>query len=67
MATPRAARIFDRFHRGPGAPTQETGSGLGLNIAQEIARTHGGRITVSNRDGGGCLATVTLPEVQCDG
>ncbi len=60
------ARIFDRFHRGHGAAPHEGGSGLGLNIAQEIARTHGGRITVSNRDGGGCLATVTLPEVQRD-
>jgi two-component system sensor histidine kinase HupT/HoxJ len=39
------------------------GTGLGLSIAQQIARTHGGHIAVANRDGGGCVVTVSLPAV----
>jgi signal transduction histidine kinase len=54
-------RIFDRFHRGNGAAADEAGTGLGLSIAQRIARMHGGRISAANRDGGGCVVTVTLP------
>jgi two-component system, OmpR family, sensor histidine kinase TctE len=40
------ARIFERFHRMLGS--SQDGSGLGLAIAQEIARLHGGRITLSD-------------------
>jgi len=54
-------RVFDRFYRGYGAGAAHTGTGLGLSIAQEIARAHGGRIAAANRDGGGCVFTVTLP------
>lgn len=54
-------RAFDRFYRGDGAGGV-AGTGLGLSIAQQIARMHGGRITLRNRDGGGgCIARVTLP------
>ena len=54
-------RIFDRFHRGNGVRAARSGTGLGLSIAQEIARAHGGEIRAANRDGGGCVFTVTLP------
>jgi len=38
-------RIFDRFHRGDSTQTQKiAGSGLGLSLAREIARAHGGDI-----------------------
>jgi len=40
------ARIFERFHRILGS--SQLGSGLGLAIAQEIARLHGARITLSD-------------------
>jgi signal transduction histidine kinase len=54
------SRVFDRFYRGH-VERSESGTGLGLSIAQEIARTHGGQIAVANRDGDGCVTTVTLP------
>jgi signal transduction histidine kinase len=53
-------RVFDRFYRGHGERS-EAGTGLGLSIAQQITRNHGGRVTVANRDDGGCVVTVTLP------
>jgi two-component system nitrogen regulation sensor histidine kinase NtrY len=42
--------------------TKVTGSGVGLALAQQIARAHGGEITLVNReDGEGARATVRLP------
>jgi signal transduction histidine kinase len=40
-------RLFQPFFRAPGRPDRE-GLGLGLYIASEIARAHGGRIDVSS-------------------
>jgi len=37
------------------------GAGLGLPIANRIAALHGGTLQLANRDGGGALATLTLP------
>jgi signal transduction histidine kinase len=35
--------------------------GLGLSIARNIARAHGGDITLANREGAGLVARLTLP------
>jgi two-component system sensor histidine kinase CiaH len=51
--------LFDRFWRGADAPAG--GTGLGLAIAAWIAEHHGGRITASNRPGGGARFEVQLP------
>lgn len=52
--------IFERFHRRLGTPTE--GSGLGLAIAQEIARVHGGDISLyEDTDGVGNTFSVSLP------
>jgi len=42
--------------------TKPAGSGVGLALAQQIARAHGGEISLLNReDGPGARATVRLP------
>ncbi|HET6305771.1 MAG TPA: ATP-binding protein [Rhodopila sp.] len=55
-------RVFEPFHRGEPSRNRETGGvGLGLPIARNIMRAHGGDVTLSNRPAGGAKATVTLP------
>ncbi|MGE0417111.1 MAG: ATP-binding protein [Acetobacteraceae bacterium] len=54
-------RVFEPFHRGESSRNRETGGvGLGLPIARNILRSHGGDIVLANRTGGGLKATVTL-------
>lgn len=45
------SRIFDRFWRSPSVKKQMPGSGLGLSIAQGIARAHNGDLSVTSRPG----------------
>jgi signal transduction histidine kinase len=55
-------RAFEPFFRGEASRSRETGgTGLGLGIARNIARAHGGDVTLANRGGGGLEATLTLP------
>jgi signal transduction histidine kinase len=55
-------RVFEPFHRGEPSRSRETGGvGLGLPIARNILRAHGGDVTLANRAMGGVKATVTLP------
>ena len=41
--------------------TKRSGTGLGLALSREIAEAHGGRILLSNREGGGLAVTLILP------
>jgi signal transduction histidine kinase len=41
---------------------KETGTGLGLNIAQKIARRHRGKVTVQSEFGKGSVFTLRLPK-----
>jgi signal transduction histidine kinase len=53
---------FEPFFRGEASRSRETGgTGLGLGIARNIARAHGGDVTLKNRPGGGLEATLVLP------
>lgn len=45
------AQIFERFRRGAGVGETVRGQGLGLNIARELARAHGGDLVLNRSDG----------------
>jgi signal transduction histidine kinase len=52
--------VFDRFFRADEARAMP-GSGLGLAIVQQVVDGHGGSIALTNRPGGGAVATLRLP------
>ena len=55
-------RVFEPFYRVEGSRSRETGGvGLGLSVVRDIARAHGGELTLRNRPGGGLEAVLTLP------
>jgi signal transduction histidine kinase len=55
-------RVFEPFYRVEGSRSRATGGvGLGLSVARDIARAHGGELTLRNRAGGGLEAILTLP------
>lgn len=53
-------RIFDRFYRVEKSRSTKDHFGLGLSIAYEIVKAHGGSIQVSDAKGGGSCFTVIL-------
>ena len=56
-------RIFERFVRLDEARrSYPLGSGLGLAIAEQAAQSHGARIEVEEREGGGAVFRVKLPD-----
>jgi two-component system, OmpR family, phosphate regulon sensor histidine kinase PhoR len=57
------ARIFERFYRVDRSRTRDPGgTGLGLSIVRHLIELHGGRVSAANREGGGAIFTVTLPD-----
>ena len=54
--------VFEPFHRGERSRNRETGgAGLGLTVARQAARTHGGDVTLIRRREGGLTARLELP------
>jgi signal transduction histidine kinase len=58
MTTDQRERAFDPFYT-----TRDVGqgTGLGLTVALDIIRAHGGRIDIESRFGFGTTTTVFLP------
>lgn len=54
--------VFERY-TAFGAGSDVSGSGIGLSIAREMVLAMGGSIVAKNRDSGGALVTVELPEL----
>ena len=56
--------IFEKFQRGSASARAPSGTGLGLTIAREIARFHGGKIEVQNLAPRGAMFVVCLPREE---
>lgn len=55
-------KVFNRFYQYDSSSTRKYGgTGIGLAIAQDIVRLHGGRITVSSEEGQGASFRFALP------
>jgi signal transduction histidine kinase len=57
-------RIFEPFYRVHSDASAPTGSGLGLAIAAELAKRHGGRLTVDSNPGSGATFRLELPRIR---
>ncbi|MEA2498710.1 MAG: two-component system, OmpR family, phosphate regulon sensor histidine kinase PhoR, partial [Actinomycetota bacterium] len=56
------AQVFDRFYQvDPSHTRSASGTGVGLTIAHEIVRLHGGAIEVDSGEGRGSSFTLVLP------
>lgn len=54
--------VFEPFHRAERSRNRETGgAGLGLTVARQAARAHGGDVVLKNREEAGLTARMTIP------
>jgi signal transduction histidine kinase len=54
--------VFERFYRAKDERVSKiTGTGLGLTLAREVARLHGGDVTAESQINQGSTFTLTLP------
>ncbi|MEP6755805.1 MAG: ATP-binding protein, partial [Chthonomonadales bacterium] len=62
IAAEHLPHLFDRFYRVDSGRSRDAGGvGLGLNIAQWAAESHGGRIEVESEVGTGTIFRLVLP------
>jgi signal transduction histidine kinase len=65
IAPSERGRVLERFYRSPG--TQGEGNGLGLAIAEEIARVHQSHLQLQpGAEGRGLRVTLTLPVLNAE-
>ncbi len=62
IAPEEVSKVFEKFFRSSDPRVQnETGTGLGLSLACEVVRMHGGEITVESILNQGSTFTITIP------
>jgi len=62
IASEEQARVFDRFYRSADPRVgQQTGTGLGLTLARDVVRLHGGDVEVRSELDHGSTFLVRLP------
>lgn len=62
LAESELEAVFEPFYRGERSRNRETGgAGLGLSVARQAARAHGGDVVLKTRPEGGLTARLTLP------
>jgi signal transduction histidine kinase len=60
-----AGKIFEKFYRAHDSLSSGIqGSGLGLSLARQIARAHGGDVVYQPREGGGSCFSLRLPVIS---
>ena len=58
-------RVFERFFRVDRARSRESGgTGLGLSIVRNVAKAHGGSVSVKSKVGVGSTFSISLPVVE---
>ena len=57
-------RIWQRFYQVDPARGRDRGAGLGLSIVRQIARLHGGTVTLESAPGAGSAFTLHLPAAE---
>jgi two-component system, OmpR family, sensor histidine kinase CreC len=54
-------KVFEKFYSLARPNSIKKSTGLGLSFVKEIAELHQGRVSLKNADGGGAVATLSLP------
>lgn len=54
-------KVFEKFYSLARPHSGKKSTGLGLSFVKEIASLHRGRVELGNADGGGAIATLSLP------
>jgi two-component system sensor histidine kinase CreC len=60
-------KVFEKFYSLARPHSQKKSTGLGLSFVKEIADLHDGRVSLRNAEGGGAVATLSLPKGQGGG
>jgi two-component system sensor histidine kinase KdpD len=64
---PEQSRVFEKFFRGRNTRSGVTGTGMGLAIARQIVRLHGGDIRLRSSVGQGAEFCISLPAAREEG
>lgn len=63
IAVEEQARVFDPFYRGNQGKRFVEGMGLGLSIARDLVKAHGGELTLTSEPGKGSRFVITLSTI----